>query len=216
MYLIKTPWLLKKFYPKELIWNKSRNQKTIYLTFDDGPIPIVTPFVLKTLKRFEAKATFFCIGDNISKHTEIFNQLKADGHAIGNHTFHHLNGWKTANDNYLNDIKKCQELTQSDLFRPPYGRIKKSQIKRLLDDLQSAQISDLKSQISQIVMWDVLSGDFDTRLSPEKCLDNVLRYTENGSIVVFHDSLKAQERLEYALPRVLEIWQQEGYSFSAL
>jgi len=240
MYLIKTPWLLKKLYPKELIWNKTRDQKTIYLTFDDGPIPIVTPFVLKTLKSYGARATFFCIGDNITKHTEIFNQLKADGHKIGNHTFHHLNGWNTEDDQYLKNIKKCQELTHSDLFRPPYGRIKKSQIKKLMElreesvedevsssenqdsrfkkqgSLQGSQISNPKSKISKIIMWDVLSGDFDLSLTPEKCLNNVLKHTENGSIVVFHDSLKARERIEYVLPRALEIWQQEGYHFSAL
>lgn len=209
MYLIKTPWLLKKYYPKELIWNKGRDQKIIYLTFDDGPIPIVTPFVLKTLKKFNAKATFFCIGDNIIKHPEILEQLKADGHAIGNHTFNHLNGWKTPDNIYLDNINSCQELTQSSLFRPPYGRIKKSQIKTLINDSR-------KSQISTIIMWDVLSGDFDITLSPQQCLANVLQHTENGSIVVFHDSLKAQERLEYALPRALEKWQEEGYLFLPL
>ena len=223
MYLIKTPWLLKKFYPKALIWNKPRNQKTIYLTFDDGPIPIVTPFVLKTLKKFNAKATFFCIGENIVKHTEIFDQLKADGHSVGNHTFNHLKGWATEDRVYLENIRKCQEITKSSLFRPPYGRIKKSQIKNLMalsyktqDNLQSSPISNLQTQISKIIMWDVLSGDFDTSLAPEKCLENVIKHTENGSIVVFHDSLKARERLEFALPKALEKWQAEGYQFAAL
>lgn len=216
MYLIKTPWLLKKFYPKELVWNKTRSQKTIYLTFDDGPIPIVTPFVLKTLKRFNAKATFFCIGDNISKHTEIFEQLKNEGHAVGNHTFNHLKGWKTDNKNYLENIIKCQKLTQTNLFRPPYGRIKKSQIKRLIDFRHETHDGLQNPQIFQIIMWDVLSGDFDQSLTPEKCLNNVIKHTENGSIVVFHDSLKAKQRLEYVLPRALEKWQQEGYKFSAL
>jgi peptidoglycan/xylan/chitin deacetylase (PgdA/CDA1 family) len=223
MYLIKTPWLLKKFYPKALIWNKPRNQKTIYLTFDDGPIPIVTPFVLKTLKKFNAKATFFCIGENIVKHTEIFDQLKADGHSVGNHTFNHLKGWATKDRVYLENIRKCQEITKSSLFRPPYGRIKKSQIKNLMalsyktqDNLQSSPISNLQTQISKIIMWDVLSGDFDTSLAPEKCLENVIKHTENGSIVVFHDSLKARERLEFALPKALEKWQAEGYQFAAL
>ncbi|MDQ0969765.1 peptidoglycan/xylan/chitin deacetylase (PgdA/CDA1 family) [Flavobacterium sp. W4I14] len=180
MYLIKSPLLLKWYYPS-LLWNKSRTEKVIYLTFDDGPIPNVTDFVLKTLKVFNAKATFFCIGDNIVKHPEVFERVKNDGHAIGNHTFNHLKGWKTDNETYLQNTLKCQELTQTNLFRPPYGRIKKS------------QISNLKSQISgfQIVMWDVLSGDFDTKLSPEKCYQNVIKHTENGSIIVFHDSLKA-------------------------
>ncbi|QEK50234.1 polysaccharide deacetylase family protein [Pedobacter aquae] len=203
MYLVKTPWLLKKFYPQNLIWNKSRDKKIIYLTFDDGPIPIVTPFVLEILKKFNAKATFFCIGDNIAKHEDIFFQLKADGHAIGNHTYNHLNGWKSDNEIYLHNILKCQELTQTNLFRPPYGRIKKSQIKNLE--------SKIKNQ--KIIMWDVLSGDFDTQLSSEKCLKNVCKHATNGSIVVFHDSLKAFDRLKYTLPKALEFWQSKGYEF---
>jgi len=205
MYLIKSPLLLKWYYPS-LLWNKSRTEKVIYLTFDDGPIPNVTDFVLKTLKVFNAKATFFCIGDNIVKHTEVFERVKNDGHAIGNHTFNHLKGWKTDNGTYLQNTLKCQELTQTNLFRPPYGRIKKS------------QISNLKSQISElkIVMWDVLSGDFDTKLSPEKCYQNVIKHTENGSIIVFHDSLKAFDRLSYALPKVLAYFTEKGFTFSTL
>jgi peptidoglycan/xylan/chitin deacetylase (PgdA/CDA1 family) len=222
MYLVKTPFLLKKIYPKHLIWNKSRDKKTIFLTFDDGPIPIVTPWVLKTLKNFNATATFFCIGDNIAKHPEIFSQLKADGHAIGNHTYNHLRGWDHNDEDYLANFLECQQLTQTNFFRPPYGRIKFSQIKKLknqkLDgryennNFQESQISNLKSQISMI-MWDVLSGDFDIHLSPEKCLQNVIKHTENGSIVVFHDSLKAWERLEHVLPKALEYWKKEGYEF---
>ena len=205
MYLIKSPLLLKWYYPS-LLWNKSRTEKVIYLTFDDGPIPNVTDFVLKTLKVFNAKATFFCIGDNIVKHPEVFERVKNDGHAIGNHTFNHLKGWKTDNGTYLQNTLKCQELTQTNLFRPPYGRIKKS------------QISNLKSQISElkIVMWDVLSGDFDTKLSPEKCYQNVIKHTENGSIIVFHDSLKAFDRLSYALPKVLAYFTEKGFIFSTL
>jgi peptidoglycan/xylan/chitin deacetylase (PgdA/CDA1 family) len=206
MYLIKTPYLLKKFYPKELIWSKVRNHKIIYLTFDDGPIPIVTPFVLETLKIFDAKATFFCIGENISKNPEIYERIKTDGHAIGNHTYNHLRGWSTDDDIYLENIIKCQELTKTSLFRPPYGRIKKSQIKLLKS----------KYPEQKIIMWDVLSGDFDLKLSPEKCLKNVIKHTSNGSIVVFHDSLKAQKRLEHTLPLALELWTKEGYRFHTL
>src|SRR5215217_680597 len=157
MYLVKSPFLLKWYYPS-LTWNKTRKEKVIYLTFDDGPIPDVTPFVLKTLKDFNAKATFFCIGDNIRKHPEIFRQLKKEGHQIGNHTFNHLKGWKTADDMYLDNFEKCQAQTN-------------------------------------IIMWDVLSGDFDIKLSPEKCYENVINNTRNGSIIVFHDSLKAFDRL---------------------
>lgn len=225
MYLIKSPLLLKWYYPS-LLWNKSRTEKVIYLTFDDGPIPNVTDFVLKTLKVFNAKATFFCIGDNIVKHPEVFERVKNDGHAIGNHTFNHLKGWKTDNETYLQNTLKCQELTQTNLFRPPYGRIRKSQIKSLKSVVQSPksifqnQQSDLGLNTIDsglnIVMWDVLSGDFDTKLSPEKCYQNVIKHTENGSIIVFHDSLKAFDRLSYALPKVLAYFTEKGFTFSTL
>ena len=205
MYLVKTPWLLKKLYP-QLVWNHSRMQPVIYLTFDDGPIPIVTPFVLKTLKQFEAKATFFCIGDNIQKHPDIFKQVQAEGHSIGNHTFNHLKGWKTEDQTYIENFIKADEQHPTLLFRPPYGRIKRSQIK---------QLQALKPGL-KIIMWDVLSGDFDMSLKPEDCLKGVLKHTDNGAIIVFHDSLKAFNRLEYVLPRALEIWQKAGYTFQNL
>jgi len=211
MYLVKSPLLLKWYYPS-LLWNKSRTEKVIYLTFDDGPIPNVTDFVLKTLKAFNAKATFFCIGDNIQKHPDVFERVKNDGHAIGNHTFNHLKGWVTENETYLQNTIKCQQFTKSNLFRPPYGRIKKSQIKSLNSNL-GHQTPDSKLKI---VMWDVLSGDFDVNLAPEKCYHNVIKHTQNGSIIVFHDSLKAFDRLEYALPKVLAYFTQKGYQFSSL
>ncbi|MCZ4242505.1 polysaccharide deacetylase family protein [Pedobacter punctiformis] len=218
MYLIKSPLLLKWYYPS-LIWNKSRSEKVIYLTFDDGPIPNVTDFVLKTLKAFNAKATFFCIGDNIVKHPEVFERVKNDGHVIGNHTFNHLKGWKTDDDTYIKNAIQCQEITQTHLFRPPYGRIKKSQIKSLQSLVFSLKSdSKLKTQDSRlnIVMWDVLSGDFDINLAPEKCYQNVIKNVRNGSIIVFHDSLKAFDRLEYALPKVLEYFSEKGFQFSSL
>ncbi len=218
MYLIKSPLLLKWYYPS-LLWNKSRTEKVIYLTFDDGPIPNVTDFVLKTLKAFNAKATFFCIGDNIVKHPNVYANVVNDGHAIGNHTFNHLKGWKTDDETYIENTLKCQALTQSDLFRPPYGRIKKSQIRSLQSLVLSPQSdSRLKTQDSRlnIVMWDVLSGDFDIKLSPEKCYQNVIKHAENGSIIVFHDSLKAFDRLSYALPRVLKYFADKGFTFSTL
>ena len=205
MYLVKTPWLLKKLYP-DLIWNTKTSTRCIYLTFDDGPIPIVTPFVLNILKKHNAKATFFCIGDNISKHTDIFELVKAGGHSIGNHTFNHLKGWKSDNQIYLDNFLETDKILDTPLFRPPYGRIKRAQIQLL----KKAR-PDLK-----IIMWDVLSGDFDTNLSPEACLKNVQKHAEPGSIIVFHDSLKAFDRLEYVLPRALEYWSKEGYSFNAL
>jgi peptidoglycan/xylan/chitin deacetylase (PgdA/CDA1 family) len=205
MYLVKTPWLLKKLYYK-LIWNVDHNTRRLYLTFDDGPIPIVTPFVLNILKQYNAKATFFCIGDNVRKYPDIFEQVKNAGHAIGNHTYNHLNGWKTDDKTYVDNFLQADKLLDTNLFRPPYGRIKRSQIKLLKETKP-----DLK-----IIMWRVLSGDFDIKLKPEKCLDNVLRHTDNGDIVLFHDSLKAFPRLEYALPKALEQWSREGYSFDPL
>ncbi len=205
MYLVKSPRLLKWYYPS-LTWNKSRDHKVIYLTFDDGPIPDVTAFALKTLKSFNAKATFFCIGDNIRKHPEIFLEIKAAGHSIGNHTFNHLKGWKTPDEHYLRNFLQCQELTESKLFRPPYGRIRKSQINAIRNT----------NPEMEIIMWDVLSGDFDTDLEPAQCAKNVIKNTENGSIIVFHDSLKAYERMRYTLPLMLMHFSKLGFRFEGL
>jgi len=158
------------------------------------------------LQQYNAKATFFCIGKNVVEQPTIYQQILNDGHSIGNHTHNHLNGWKTNDASYLNNIKLAEQSIQSNLFRPPYGRIKKSQAKQLM----------LRNANMKIVMWDVLSGDFDTQLSPQKCLDNVLKNVTQGSIVVFHDSEKAFERLEYALPKTLEHFSNLGYTFKAI
>ena len=205
MYLIKTPWLLKKLYPK-FVWDAPHNPRCIYLTFDDGPIPIVTPFVLNILKQYNAKATFFCIGDNVRKHPGIFEQVKNEGHATGNHTFNHLKGWDTDDKIYLDNFLQADELLDTKLFRPPYGRMKKSQLKLLQEAKPGVQA----------IMWNVLSADFDVNITPEKCLDNVLKNTKGGDMVLFHDSLKAKERMEYALPRAMEVWSKEGYEFRPL
>jgi len=205
MYLVKSPRLLKKLYPA-LTWHVKPGNSSIFLTFDDGPIPIVTPFVLKILRGYNAKATFFCIGDNVIKHPNVFEQVKNDGHAIGNHTYNHLNGWETSNEVYIANTLKTDEILHTDLFRPPYGRIKRSQVSWLKKERPNMQF----------IMWDVLSGDFDINLDPEKCLANVLQHTKPGSIVVFHDSLKAFPRLEYVLPRVMEAWAKKGYRFESL
>jgi peptidoglycan/xylan/chitin deacetylase (PgdA/CDA1 family) len=205
MYLVKTPLLLKLLYPK-LIWSANNSNRCIYLTFDDGPIPIVTPFVLNILKQHNAKATFFCIGDNVRKHPDVFEQVKSAGHTIGNHTFNHLKGWTTDDETYLDNFLQADKLLDTKLFRPPYGRIKRSQAKLL----QKAK-PGLK-----IIMWSVLSADFDIGTSPEQCLDNVIKNVKPGDIVLFHDSLKAQERMEYALPRAMEYWSKKGYSFNPL
>jgi peptidoglycan-N-acetylglucosamine deacetylase len=205
MYIAHSPFWLQWLYPS-LVWHKSREEKSIYLSFDDGPIPVVTPFVLNTLKRFNAKATFFCIGENILRNPEIFRQIVDEGHAVGNHTHNHLNGWKTPDEQYLQNVAECQKLTGTNLFRPPYGRIKRSQIQKL-----QAVNPSLK-----IVLWDVLSGDFDIDIKGEKCVENVLKHARNGSVIVFHDSIKAFPRLETALPRVLEELTAKGFRFLPL
>ena len=204
MYLVKTPSIFRWMYPN-LIWKKS-TKNTIFLTFDDGPIPEVTPFVLDTLKEYGAKATFFCIGDNVRKYPEVYRRVLDEGHSVGNHTFNHLKGWATEDDEYIKNIELCSQYVESDLFRPPYGRIKNSQIREL---------RKLNSNF-KIIMWDVLSGDFDTKLKPEKCLRYVVKNTCPGSIVVFHDSIKAFPILEDVLPKALEFWKRKGYEFGAL
>jgi peptidoglycan/xylan/chitin deacetylase (PgdA/CDA1 family) len=205
MYLVKTPWWLRKIYPS-FVWNMPRDEKNIYLTFDDGPHETATPFVLDELRKYNAKATFFCIGKNVEKHRAIYQSILDEGHAVGNHTFNHMNGWKNNDFIYIKNISVAAQFIKSNLFRPPYGRIKKAQAKMLLS----------ANQPPQIIMWDVLSGDFDTKLSPEKCLKNVLRNTTNGSIIVFHDSTKAWERMSYALPKLLEHFSKQGYSFRVI
>jgi peptidoglycan/xylan/chitin deacetylase (PgdA/CDA1 family) len=214
MHLVKSPLLLKWYY-SSLLWNKPRSEKIVYLTFDDGPIPNVTEFVLNTLKTFDIKATFFCIGDNITKHPVIFEKIKKDNHSIGNHTYNHLKGWKTDDKTYVENFLKCQELTQTNLFRPPYGRIKKSQIKSLKANINNSGLETTDSKL-EIVMWDVLSYDFDVNLSPEKCFKNVIDNVKNGSIIVFHDSLKAFRRLKYALPKTIQYLKDKGYQFGTL
>jgi peptidoglycan/xylan/chitin deacetylase (PgdA/CDA1 family) len=205
LYLSYSPIWLQWFYPT-LTWHKSRKEKIIFLTFDDGPIPVVTPFVLNTLKKFNAEATFFCIGENIDKHPEVFADVIEAGHKVGNHTYNHLKGWNFKDNEYLDNIKKCAQHTGIQLFRPPYGRIKKTQIKAL----------NLLNPEVEIVMWDVLSGDFDQSITTEKCINNVLKNVKNGSIIVFHDSLKAFGRLEESLPIILEELSKQGYAFRAL
>lgn len=202
MFLVKTPLAIKKSFPS-LVWDIPNNTKTIYLTFDDGPTPEVTTWVLETLKKHQIKATFFVVGDNVKKHPQIYQQLIAEGHAIGNHTYNHLNGWKTKSSDYLQNIGKCAELVDTNLFRPPYGRIKNTQIRTL-------------KQNYKIIMWDVLSGDFDASLSPEKCTENVINNTKAGSIIVFHDSIKAEKNLKYALPKAIGFLKEQGFTFGAI
>ncbi|MCB0636165.1 MAG: polysaccharide deacetylase family protein [Lewinella sp.] len=202
MYLVKTPKFIQNLFPN-FTWRIPTEEKVLYLTFDDGPIPEVTPWVLEQLAAYDAKATFFCVGDNIRKHPGVMDAVLAEGHSIGNHTFNHLNGWTSDNLPYFHNIRHCAQLTQSVLFRPPYGKLRPRQAQFL-------------QRHYRIVMWDVLSGDFDPNLSEEQCLHNVISNAEAGSIIVFHDSLKAEEKLRYALPRTLEHFSQLGYRFDAL
>lgn len=199
MYLIKTPKFVQTLFPN-FIWNIDTSEKEIYLTFDDGPIPEVTPWVLETLDKYDAKATFFCVGDNVQKHPDIFKMVVDAGHSIGNHTFNHLAGWSTDNLRYFHNIRQCARLTKSDLFRPPYGRIRPSQAQFL-------------TRHYRIIMWDVLSGDFDQNTDREECAANVIQKVGPGSIVVFHDSLKAQRNMKYALQATLDHFGAQGYRF---
>jgi peptidoglycan-N-acetylglucosamine deacetylase len=198
MYLVKTPWLLKAAYPT-LTWKVPTHLNEVFITFDDGPHKEITPFVLETLQKNYARATFFCLGKNVEANKKVFASIIDDGHAIGNHTYNHYNGWKTDDETYLKDVMKARKVIDSKLFRPPYGRAGKFQIQQL-------------KKFFNIIMWDVLSGDFDINLSPEKCLKNVISNTEPGSIIVFHDSEKAFKRLEYTLPRVLENFAEKGFT----
>ena len=180
-----------------------RDEKKIYLSFDDGPHPVATPFVLDELQKFGAAATFFCIGKNVAQYPEIYKRIITDGHAIGNHTHNHLNGSKTINKEYVENVKEAKKYIDSNLFRPPYGRISRFQISVL-------------GRAFKIVMWDVLSADFDTTIDGNKCTNNVIKNAREGSIVVFHDSEKAWNRLKIALPATLRHFQSLGYSFEKL
>jgi len=193
--LTSVPRWVRKLQPSELIWDfEIESVKDVYLTFDDGPTPDVTPFVLDCLKAYEAKATFFCIGKNVIEQPELYDRILQEGHRIGNHTQDHLNGWKTSAKEYLKNVSEAEKYINSTLFRPPYGRIKRSQVKKLLQHQP-----DFK-----IIMWSVLSRDYEQDLSPEDTLENVIFNIKPGAVVVFHDSVKAQKNMKYALPRTLE------------
>lgn len=214
-YTVRAPWIFKKLRPS-LVWQKPADEKVLYLTFDDGPHPTATPFVLDQLKQYNAKATFFCIGKNVAEQPGIYQRILEEGHRVGNHTFNHLNGWKTNDETYLDNVFEAAKYIDSNLFRPPYGRITKFQQKILSAD--NAQASNLKNRTSNftIIMWTVLSGDFDVKLSPQRCLQNVILNSKAGDIIVFHDSTKAWERMSYALPKVLEHFSSKGFRFELL
>ena len=203
MYLVKTPRIIQKLFPNFHWKVKREERKTLYLTFDDGPIPGLTPWVVEQLAAYDAKATFFCVGNNVRRHPELLEATLAAGHTVGNHTMHHLDGWQSENIPYFHDVRHAAMKVKTSLFRPPYGRLKPSQAQFL-------------QRHYEIVMWDVLSGDFDPELTPEDCYQNVVRNAGPGSIVVFHDSLKAEDNVRNVLPRVLAHYAAMGYTFAAL
>jgi len=207
----RTPFFLPLLFPSSLVWRMPDKHPVLYLTFDDGPVDGPTDFVLETLAQYKARATFFCIGDNIRKHEHVFRRIVDSGHAVGNHTFNHLNGWKTSLEEYRENTIKCENTIRAlaptrvttPLFRPPYGRIRRSQINALSNDFR-------------IIMWDVLTMDYRADVAPERCLRGSINATRPGSVVVFHDSFKAERNLMFALPRFLEHFANMGYSFRSL
>ena len=204
-YFTKTPFWLKMLYPG-CLWNyPASDGKKIYLTFDDGPHAAATPFVLDELKKYNAKASFFCIGKNVIAEAAIYKRILTEGHRVGNHSFNHLNGWKTDNKVYIENIEKAHQQIDSDLFRPPYGRATAFQIRNLKEKLNY-----------KIVMWDVLSGDFDPSVNGQVAAERVIRKSKSGSIVVFHDSAKAFQVLQVALPVILAYFSGQGFSFETI
>ena len=202
MRLITTPYILRMFYPS-LLWKMPKGEKKLYLTFDDGPHPTITPQVLEILKKFNAKATFFCIGNNVNRYKDIFELIKAEGHSVGNHTFNHERGWRTKTEDYIKSVKDADALIMSHLFRPPHGRIKSSQIKMLKKNYK-------------LIAWSVISYDWDKSLNPEDCFNNVIKNASDGSIIVFHDSEKAVNNMIPTLTKVLEYYTEKGFTFERL
>ena len=202
MFLIQPSNFIKWIY-NDAIWRVKTEEKKIYLTFDDGPIPKITPWVINTLKSFNIKATFFCVGENILKNPDIYNDILVHKHSIGNHCYNHLNGWETNNSTYFNNIEACNKLINSNLYRPPYGRMKQSQYTHLKDKYN-------------IIMWDVLTGDYRKDITPEACLKRTIENTREGSIVVFHENEKAKQNMYYSLPRYIEHYLKKGWIFDAL
>ncbi|MDP4267756.1 MAG: polysaccharide deacetylase family protein [Bacteroidota bacterium] len=201
---VKSPYFLSRLTKKSISWKIYTSSKEIYLTFDDGPHPEITPWVLNLLDSKKIKATFFCVGDNVRKFPDTYNEIISRGYSTGNHTYNHISGWKTSNKDYYANIYKCKELVDSDLFRPPYGKIKPS------------QVYFLKNRNFRIILWTIISYDFENKISPEKCLDNVICNLKPGSIIVFHDSEKAKKNLYGALPEFIDYALNHGYEFKVL
>ena len=206
-YFIKTPGIVKTLFPS-FVWSMPAEDKLVYLTFDDGPHPSVTPFVLDLLKQYNAAASFFCIGKNVIQHPDIYNRIIKEGHTVGNHSHNHLNGWKTPVKQYLEDVANAANYIDSNLYRPPYGRIRLKQAAGIKHAMNKTN--------ARIIMWDVLSADFDIEISATDCVNNVLSNIEPGSIVVFHDSEKAFPILKEALPVIMQKLKEGGYKLKRI
>ncbi|MFN5325446.1 MAG: polysaccharide deacetylase family protein [Bacteroidota bacterium] len=202
LHFVKPPIWTRALYPG-VVWNSTTNNKEVFLTFDDGPCPVVTPYVLDCLKRFNAKATFFMVGENVAANPLLYERVISEGHAVGNHTFSHLDGWKSPSGRYMENMDMCSLYVQSNLFRPPYGRLRPRQLSKARERYK-------------VIMWDVMSHDYDYRVSPEKCVSNVLNHVKPGSIVVFHDSKKASKNISNALPLCMEALAKDGYTFGRI
>ncbi|MBE17098.1 MAG: polysaccharide deacetylase family protein [Cytophagaceae bacterium] len=214
----RVPSFIKWWYPSWFIWDKPSSQKQVYLTFDDGPIPEVTPWVLDVLAQHQIKASFFCIGENVAKHPALYRRIIAEGHSVGNHSMHHLNGYKTSNEAYLDNIFQAEATMQKHshrkpldnhnlqfpLFRPPYGVIRKSQARAL------------KKRGFTIVMYRVIGYDWEAKVRPQQCLDKILNTTRSGDLIVLHDSIKAAQNMKYTLARLIPHFKEQGYSFATL
>lgn len=201
--LVERPPLLYRMLFPETVWRIHKREHTVYLTFDDGPVPEVTPWVLDTLDHYGIKATFFCVGDNVARNPELFEEVKRRGHSVGNHTMNHMQGAKVNTRTYLRNVFQAHELIQSTLFRPPHGL------------LRWAQSKVLRSRFA-IIMYDLVTRDYSKKLTGEQVLDNVKKYARNGSIIVFHDSIKAERNMKYALPRAIEWLREQGYNFDKI
>lgn len=202
MRFITIPRILRSFYPS-LVWEMPRDEKKIFLTFDDGPHPIITPKIIDLLRRYDAKATFFCVGRNVEANKDIFNMILKEGHSVGNHTYNHDRGWRTATKDYIESVERANEHINSNLFRPPHGRIKYSQIRAL-------------QQKYKIITWTVISYDWDKSITSDDCFNNIIRNADSGSIIVFHDSEKAINNMLPALEKVLEYYKSKGFTFERI
>lgn len=200
--MLRKEHIAAKIY-RDLTWHFAGKENEIFLTFDDGPTPGITPWVLDVLDKFEAKATFFCIGKNVQKHPDLYKEILKRGHSVGNHTNTHIKGWRASNKKYKQNIEKAAKVINSNLFRPPYGRIRPRQISSIKQDFK-------------IIMWDVLTKDYDRKVSEEECFRNTLDYSESGSIVVFHDIKKAEKNIKYALPKLLQHYSEQGFIFNSI